>query len=381
MRILVIGGTGVIGRPIVELLAKEPENEVFYVSRKAGRPIAGATHLVGSCMDDAFMANVLAKKDGRKYDCIIDLMWHTRETFLPRYERLLDSTDHYLVTSSGAVCADSNQPITEDMPRFIDVCSEEEREHSHQYHIEKARIEDILHRSKYRNWTILRPHVTYSSAHIPLFIWTKGSWFYRELSGHTIVLPKDSLDKRTVLTYSGDVARAVSMLIKNEKAYGEIIHVTSDQILERRTIVESYRKILEGSFHIPMKIHWLDSVEKLRRDFPSRADRMDNDRMLNRVYDNSKLKRITGGGIVFSDFYTCMKTCCETAAAQIDLNTLCYQDGVACAYMDRLTGEHTSPHDFGTKDRLLYLAGRATPSFAMLNRTVGLLKEAARRFS
>lgn len=304
MRILIIGGTGVVGRPIVELLAKNSENEVFYVSRKAGKPIAGATHLVGNCMDDVFMADVLEKKNGRKYDCIIDLMWHTRETFLPRYERLLVSTDHYIITSSGAVCADSNQPITEDMPRFIDICSEKEREHSHQYHIEKARVEDILHQSKYRNWTILRPHVTYSSMHIPLFTWTKGAWFYRELKGHTIVLPKDSLDKKTVLTFSGDVARAVSMLIKNENAYGEVIHVTSDQVLDRQTIVESYRRILEESFHISMKIHYLESVEELRRAFTNRADRIDNDRMLNRVYDNSKLKRIAGGGYgVFKFLY------------------------------------------------------------------------------
>lgn len=213
--------------------------------------------------------------------------------------------------------------------------------------------------------------------HIPLFTWTKGLWFYRELKGHTIVLPKDSLDKKTVLTYSGDVARAVSMLIKNENAYGETIHVTSDQVLERRAIVECYRRILEEAFHIPMKVHYLDSVEELRRAFPNRADRMDHDRMLNRVYDNSKLKRITGG-ITFSDFYTCMKSCCETAASQIDLDAIQYQDGVACAYMDRMTGEHTSPGDFGAKDRLLYLAGRVTPSFAMLNHTVGLLKEAVR---
>ena len=73
-----------------------------------------------------------------------------------------------------------------------------------------------------------------------------------------------------------------------------------------------------------------------------------------------------------------MKACCETAVSQINLNALRYQDGVACAYMDRLTGEYTSPREFGTKRGLLYLAGRATPSFAMLDRTVYMLKEAVR---
>ena len=51
MRILVIGGTGIIGRPIVELLVKNPENEVFYISRKAdrgGNPSDG--ELYGRCI-------------------------------------------------------------------------------------------------------------------------------------------------------------------------------------------------------------------------------------------------------------------------------------------------------------------------------------------
>ena len=36
MKILVIGGTGTMGHPLVELLAKDNRNNVFYISRNGG---------------------------------------------------------------------------------------------------------------------------------------------------------------------------------------------------------------------------------------------------------------------------------------------------------------------------------------------------------
>ena len=36
MRILVLGGTGTIGRPLVKFLSENKEHSVFYVSRNGG---------------------------------------------------------------------------------------------------------------------------------------------------------------------------------------------------------------------------------------------------------------------------------------------------------------------------------------------------------
>ena len=293
-------------------------------------------------------------------------MWYTVETFLPCYKKLLESTTHYIGMSSGAVCADYDQPITEDMPRVIDICSDEEKATSREYHMEKARIEDILKDSSYKNWTLIRPHVTYNVNRLPLFVWEKEQWFYRILQGHTIVLTKDMLDKRTVLTYGGDVARVIAMLIKKEGAYGQVINVTSDHSMERREIVATYQKIFEESFHQKMKIRYLENVEELRRAFPYQADRMDNDRMLNRVYDTTKLKRILGEKIVFSDFYESMKKCCEECFAHIDINHLRYRNGFFCSYMDRMSNESTPLRYFGMKDKVKYVLGRTIPSYEFL---------------
>lgn len=364
MKVLIIGGTGTMGRPLVELLAEDSRNQVSYISRKRSGQSGGvsrAQHLVGSVLDDTFMNSVL---DRGRYDCIIDFMWYTETTFLPRYEKLLNATNHYIGMSSGAVCADSDIPITEDMPRVIDICSENERKSSHEYHLEKARIEDILMESRYHNWTLVRPHVTFNVNRLPLFVWEKEQWLYRVLQGHTLVLTKDMLDKKTVLTYGKDVARGIIKLIGNQAALGEIINITSGDSITRRNLIDIYQKIFRENFGIEMKIIYLDNINPLKKAFPNKSDRMDNDRMLNRVYDISKFRKIVGNDFKFSSLLDSLLICCRECVKQIDVEHVkC--DGLYSAYMDRMSGEKTSLNSFDYKNKIIYILARSVPSYSV----------------
>lgn len=334
MDILVLGGTGTMGKPLVRLLSEE--HNVAYVSRR--EILDGylqAEHLEGDVYDNAFLNGILYEN---KYDCIIDFIWYTFDDFSARYERLLENTGHYIGMSSGAVCANSDKPISEDMPRVLDICSEKEKMESREYHMEKARIEDLLKNSKYRNWSLIRPHVTYNSNRIPLFIWEKEQWFYRVLQGHTIALTKDMMEKRTVLTYGGDVAQMISRLMGRKEAFGEVINIATDQWMTRREIVDTYGRLFDELFGINMKVKYLDSIDDLRKAFPEKKDRIDNDRMLNRVYDISKLKRLVGDDISFTNFYDGMQHCFQECVIGLDREHLQYSDGFFCAFMDRLQG-------------------------------------------
>lgn len=41
MKVLIIGGTGTMGRPLVELLAEDSRNQVSYISRKRADNLGG----------------------------------------------------------------------------------------------------------------------------------------------------------------------------------------------------------------------------------------------------------------------------------------------------------------------------------------------------
>ena len=303
-------------------------------------------------------------------------MWYKCDAFSARYERLMRGTAHYIGMSSSAVYADSNMPISEDMPRVLDICTEEEKRRSYEYHLEKARIEDLLKKSQYRNWTLIRPHVTYNSNRIPLFIWEKEQWFYRVLQGHTLALTEDMMDKRTVLTYAGDVASMISQLIGRKEAFGEVFNIASDRWITRKEIVDTYRRLFDELFGINMKVKYLDDINVLRKAFPEKRDRIDTDRMLNRVYDITKFKQLVGTeNMIFTNFYDGMRRCFSECVDGLDIEHLKYEDGFFCAFMDRSTGEYTPLKYFTKKGGIKYILGRLSPSYVVAKKIFYRLKE------
>lgn len=112
------------GPSISRAFSRGQQKPGFLYIAESGGSSSQATHLVGDALDAAFMDKALT--DHGRYECIIDFIWYTEAAFLPRYVKLLQSTEHYIGLSSAAVYADSDFPITEDMPRVLDICSEKE---------------------------------------------------------------------------------------------------------------------------------------------------------------------------------------------------------------------------------------------------------------
>ena len=130
-----------------------------------------------------------------------------------RYEALLKSTSQYICLSSCAVIADGDLPLTEESPRFLDVNGRTTGRNI-PYHISKALIEDILLHSEYKNWTIVRPHITYNDTHLIWGEFCEEEFILRSVLGKKIIVPKDMMSCKTSLTYGGDV----SWMIKNSSA-------------------------------------------------------------------------------------------------------------------------------------------------------------------
>ena len=144
-----------------------------------------------------------------RWDAIIDFMTYGTDEFGSRLEGLLKATHHYLFLSSARVYAEVEGELLEHSPRLCEVSSDPVFLESAEYAMEKARQEDLLRSASRKNWTIIRPYITYGEKRLQLGTLEKESWLYRALHGRSIVFPKELAARQTTLTYGYDVASIV----------------------------------------------------------------------------------------------------------------------------------------------------------------------------
>ena len=116
-------------------------------------------YLRGNAKDLSFIKSVTEQND---YDAIVDFMSYRTAEFKERYKMMLSHTGQYIFISSARVFAESKDKLREDSPRLLDVCKDEEYIKSDEYALAKAREEDLLKQSGKKNWTIVRPSITYN---------------------------------------------------------------------------------------------------------------------------------------------------------------------------------------------------------------------------
>ena len=154
-KILLLGGTGAIGKALINQLLLDDQIDLFVTSRQRLQPCSRLTYLKGNAHDTDFLRGVLAEH----YDAIVDFMYYPHvEEFERRISMLLASTQQYVFISSSRVYANSDSPITEQSIRLLDSVSDGDYLSSGDYALTKAREEDVLLNQDLKNWTIVRPY-------------------------------------------------------------------------------------------------------------------------------------------------------------------------------------------------------------------------------
>ena len=87
MEILILGGTGAMGVPLVKLLSKN--NKLLVTSRSKKENKENITYIQGNAKDPEFFFSLM----NRKYDSIIDFMVYSTEELKKRLPILLDHTN------------------------------------------------------------------------------------------------------------------------------------------------------------------------------------------------------------------------------------------------------------------------------------------------
>lgn len=344
MRVLLFGGTGAMGVALKDILS-ERGDEVYITSRSSHTDKVNIHYLQGDAHNDGFMSDVL--KGG--YDAIVDFMIYRSGEFKEKADKLLSSTGQYLFTSSSRVYADSKTPITEDSPRLLDVCKDEDYLKTDEYALAKAREENVLFESGRKNWTIIRPYITYNVERLQLGAIEKDLWLYRALHGRSIVLPKDVATHQTTMTYGGDVAVAIADLIGSEKALGEAFHLTGKEHKRWSEVLEIYCNVLEKETGKKPDIYTPEDSRELSGEMGN-TTQVVYDRLYNRVFDNAKLLSVVGD----MEFISMEEglTRCLTEFIR-NPNWRGAAGGRLEAYLDRKNGKN-SLSEFSGKGKLKY---------------------------
>jgi len=284
MKILFIGGTGVISSACSELALKRG-HELFLLNRSVSTKYPapeGATVLQADVhADEARLAKLLA---GHRFDAVVDYIAYTVDDIERDLRLFRGKTDQFVFISSASAYQKPvrNYVITERTPLENPYW---------EYSRNKIACEDRLMFAYLEEGfpvTIIRPSHTYGYTQIPFGV---SSWRHpwtvidRMKRGQKVIVPGDGTSL-WVLTWNADFAKGLVGLLGNEKAIGEAFQITSDEVLSWDQIhLEAYQALgLE-----PNVIHIASDLIAVY-DPPSLGSLV-GDKSNSVVFDNGKIKR------------------------------------------------------------------------------------------
>ena len=356
MKILVIGGTGVMGAPLVDILSSSPENIIDVISRH--EKISNndnVRYVVGDAFDFYSMEKILQMGG---YDVAVDFMVYKVDEYQKFLNLFLNNVKQYILMSTACVYEEPSkgEKITELTPRLIDSYSEDKKHDLKSYHIMKSNLDNIVFESSLKNWTMIRPHITFNTDKYLMVLWHKEIWLYRALHDKEIVLPKDAMPCIQTVSYGGEVAYAISKLVGNKKAIGEVINVASDITLTWQEYVDMLSKAFQEVYGKTLKIKWVDTAQEISDAVSASNDFNMKDHIVRREFDIKKLREIGGQDIKFTNIEGNLK---KSLAEFRKSGKNVMADGTINGYMDRLTHSKTPLSDVqGKRGKLLYLMYR-----------------------
>lgn len=335
--ILILGGTGAMGEHLVHILSQDSDNHIHVTSRTEHENQANISYHVGNAHDDFFLFPLLKM---HPWNAIVDFMTYSTVDFSNRVQVLLRATKQYMFLSSSRVYASQETPIREDSMRLLDVSHDSMYLKSDEYALAKARQEDILRKSGKKNWTIIRPYITYSESRLQLGVLEKEAWLYRALRGRTIVFSKDVLEKRTTLTYGYDVAQGIAALIGCHEAYSQAFHITVTESHTWGEILNLYLDVIERYTGKKTKLLVLDKYPYQRDNRP--LYQLIYDRYFNRMFDNTKIGKFIDVN-TFTPTMVGLAKCLEAFIVKQNFRNINWKDE---AGRDRITKECAKVSEF-----------------------------------
>jgi len=286
---LLLAGAGTLGGALYpELLRKGYVVDV--VSLEDFVSVSPRLHFIKARADEATLQELFAATP--RYDVIVDFLHVADVAALHRrQDLLLAHTDQFIFLSSYRTYSDVDAVVTERTPQWLDVTKDADFLTKDTYAIPKSWGERHLRERQEKNWTIVRPLITFS--HYRLDLVTVGAYalLYRAAAKKLIPLPLEARDKVAGVGWAGNVAREFAGLAGNPAALGEDFTLGSGETITWDDVASYYEELAGCRFA------WIPAADYLRiataNDFDSRQ-MLYTDRFLSRRVDVSKVLRVTG---------------------------------------------------------------------------------------
>lgn len=281
MRILLIGGTGIISSACAERILAEG-HELFLLCRgQSPRPVPeGARVLQGDIRDRASAERALGDL---RFDAVANFVAFEPAHVEADIELFTGRTRQYLFISSASAYKKpvDHWPITEATPLLNPYWL---------YSRNKIACEERLVRA-YREQgfpvTLVRPSHTYDRTLLPFDPYQAGyTVLTRMKQGKPVIVHGDGTSL-WVLTHHRDFAKGFVGLLGQPKAIGEAFHITSDEVLTWNQI---YTQVAHAAGVEPRLVHV--PSERIAREHPAWGAGLLGDKAHSVFFDNSKLKRL-----------------------------------------------------------------------------------------
>jgi nucleoside-diphosphate-sugar epimerase len=287
MKVLFIGGTGIISTAVTRLAAERGIDLTLLTrgQRSAGLPASVRT-ITADIADESAASAAIAHQ---QFDAVVDWIAFT-PAHIERDIRLFrHRTRQFLFISSASAYQRpvGHYLITESTPLANPYW---------QYSRDKIACEDLLMRA-YRDdgfpITIVRPSLTYGDTQIVLAVnsWQKSFTAIDRLRrGKKLIVPGDG-SSLWVITHNSDFAQGLVGLLGHQQATGHAFHITSDEVL---TWDQIYRITAEAAGIDPAQFH--SQIVHIASDFlsacqPDELGSLTGDKSSSVVFDNTKIKR------------------------------------------------------------------------------------------
>lgn len=278
MKVLFIGGTGIISSACVEL-ANSRGIELVLLNRGQGtRPIPANVHVLqGDIRDKQAVAQLLGDMT---FDVVADFVAFTPEHVETDLELFRGRTKQYIFISSASAyqTPPTQWPTTESTPL---------RNPYWAYSRAKIACEErltVAYREEGFPVTIVRPSHTYDARSVPFD--GKYTVLNRMRSGKKVIVHGDGTSLWT-LTHHRDFAKGFVGLLGNVHAIGDAIHITSDEVLTWNQIAE----ILADAMGVQADIVHIPSEVIASYDAGWGAGLL-GDKAHSMIFDNTKIKRL-----------------------------------------------------------------------------------------
>ena len=278
MKVLFIGGTGIISSACSQL-AIDRDIDLYLLNRgQTARPVPKGAHILHG--DIRRKTSVTSALGTMKFDAVADWIAFTPGHIESDLELFRDRTQQYVFISSASAyqTPPARLPVTESTPLANPFW---------EYSRNKIACEERLikaYREEGFPVTIVRPSHTYDCTLLPMH--GRYTIVDRMRKGKKVIVHGDG-SSLWVLTHHRDFAKGFVGLLGNNRAIGDVFHITSDEWLSWNQIFEIVAQaagVKADIVHIPSDI--------IARYDPEWGAGLLGDKTHSMIFDNAKIKQI-----------------------------------------------------------------------------------------